>query len=545
MRISLVGSSHSGVTVSLDSQATINLMEEFSDSKAAKSPSALIATPGLRKLLDIGHDTTLIGSPVIGALELPIPAGASLANLLVIAGNRIYRIEPDNAYWLATNLMQYTATYVGPISAVNITGLAKLSQSDTSVFISAPSAFGYVYTIATGALSAAVVFDATPGNFALFSDIAFLEGYWIGTGPSGSFQKLYYSTDPSAWDSTDFFAAEADNSQIRRTMVKNGHLWVFKQKSIQPFVPTGDANNPFAPIQGATIQFGCRTQGSVVQLGDNFYWLGSDQEVGGFIVYRTEGVTAKRVSNSFVESKLQHMHDAYGPIAILDINAYGCVERGRPLYKMHCIHGRTTLVYDELSGEWHERRWWNALTGQWEAEVGWVHSNLNGFHVVGDRRQSLYLGQIGAMYLMSEQYPDNDIWPDANTAAHSAGSDTFIKRQRISPHFSGPNGERLFIDSVELDFERGLPIDSALYLNGVLSSLGAGVDPQVSLSVSVDGGRTYGMPRTRSIGKVGEYKKKCMFNGLGSGFDIVFKIDMTDAASYKLVGAIAQIGKGT
>jgi hypothetical protein len=59
-------------------------------------------------------------------------------------------------------------------------------------------------------------------------------------------------------------------------------------------------------------------------------------------------------------------------------------------------------------------------------------------------------------------------------------------------------------------------------------------NPQVSLRISRDGGRTFGNERKVPLGKVGEYYSRVMLRRLGSARDFVVKITLTDSVRFVL-----------
>jgi hypothetical protein len=71
-----------------------------------------------------------------------------------------------------------------------------------------------------------------------------------------------------------------------------------------------------------------------------------------------------------------------------------------------------------------------------------------------------------------------------------------------------------------------------------------GVDPQVMLRMSNDGGKTWGTEMMRSTGKVGEYGKRVRWDRLGRARRRVFEISTSDPVPYRITGATIQLGQG-
>jgi len=61
------------------------------------------------------------------------------------------------------------------------------------------------------------------------------------------------------------------------------------------------------------------------------------------------------------------------------------------------------------------------------------------------------------------------------------------------------------------------------------------------MSVSRDGGKTYGNEQWRSIGRVGKYKWRALWNRLGQAFDWVYKFRVTDPVKVVIIAAWGKV----
>jgi hypothetical protein len=90
--------------------------------------------------------------------------------------------------------------------------------------------------------------------------------------------------------------------------------------------------------------------------------------------------------------------------------------------------------------------------------------------------------------------------------------------------------DRLFFSSLQVDME-----------TGVGTPTGQGLNPQLVLRWSNDGGHTWSNEKMVSIGKTGEYSARAKFNRLGHGRNRVWEISMTDPVKFSIFGAVAEV----
>jgi hypothetical protein len=94
-----------------------------------------------------------------------------------------------------------------------------------------------------------------------------------------------------------------------------------------------------------------------------------------------------------------------------------------------------------------------------------------------------------------------------------------IPRRFVTPQFDN-EGMPFFIDSIEVVANTG---------NGLTT--GQGSNPLVSMSISRNGGRTFGNPLERSAGMIGEYNQRIIWNQCG-------RVARETCMKFELAGAI-------
>ncbi len=80
---------------------------------------------------------------------------------------------------------------------------------------------------------------------------------------------------------------------------------------------------------------------------------------------------------------------------------------------------------------------------------------------------------------------------------------------------------------------------------GVDPNTPQGADPQIMLSVSDDGGRTFGLlQKWRSMGKIGEYEKRLRWLKLGQFRERQIRLEVTDPVRRNIIGVYVDVSQG-
>jgi hypothetical protein len=225
-------------------------------------------------------------------------------------------------------------------------------------------------------------------------------------------------------------------------------------------------------------------------------WVGKDR-FGQGIVYKAQGFSPIRVSNTPIERRIQQATDPG------NIVAYAYQDEGHTFYVLTGGGLETSLVYDLTTQQWHERAFMNEY-GIFETDLATCHIFAFDKHLVGDRRN-------GSIYRLSM-----DVYTDGSSA---------LVRERVYTHLSD-EGQRIRFNALEIGFETGVGLQS-----------GQGSDPLVSLALSKDGARTWIDCGTVSMGAVGQYQKKVEFRRLGVAEQLTFKIRISDPVKVAIIGS--------
>lgn len=466
----------------LDCERSINLYPENAP-PSAKSPVALWGTPGLTSFV------TLANTP-IRALWAGTWAGVQ-GRLFAVGGARPYEIFGGA-----------TTQIYGAMSGA--TGPCVFKENGTQLLV-LDSASSKIYNLDGTLFTSTAVFNATA--------LEYLDGFYvaIATGASLSNPALTNqvnvsnSLDGSTWNALNFIIKTGSQDQITQLAVINGQLWVFGQKTIEPWYNAGNPGFPFQRIQGATINQGLLAKWTVAKTNNALIWLGADDR-GYAVVYKSQGLLPVRISNHAIEYLIGTFAD------ISSATAYIYQEAGHTFYVLNFSNG--TLVYDLTTEMWHERAYLNA--GTLERARPNCFASVNNFPAAGQNTN--YVGD----------YSTGNIYSQSISIAADNGST--IRRIRTAPHIANHN-QWIKYRRFELDADIGTATPVLDYSN--------------------DGGRNfqvgtlaYAMTKSTAStpGGFGQYYAM----QLGRSRDRVFRVTINDSTNLiKLVNAYVDANPGT
>lgn len=430
----------------------------------------------------------LVPTPGLGLLatigEGPIRGTWRARNgrCFAVSKNKLYEVHSD-----------WTSTELGTLQSSS----GQVGMADNSIhLVVVDGPRGYSFEFATNTL-AEIVSDGFYGA----THVVYLDGYLIFNRPGT--QWFYWTNRYSI--QFDGFEAEADGApdNLVGIAVSNRDLWLIGEETTEVFYNTGDSNEQFLRIQGAFLERGSVAPHSIAAGNDAVFWIGRDKDGVG-TVYMARGFQPQRISTHAIEQAFAK----YGDLS--DAVAYTYQENGHYFYILNFTSANTTWCYDMSTGLWHERVYLNQ--GQFERHRANSHTLMFGKHVVGDYEN-------GNLYeLSSSIYSDNG---------------APIVRERVAPHIS-EGLSRLFFDSFQLDVEAGVGLDGT----------GQGTDPQIMLQFSNDGAHTWSSERWKSLGRIGQKKRRAIWDRLGSARDRVYRVRVTDPVKTVFIGAEMRVRKG-
>ena len=390
------------------------------------------------------------------------------------------------------NSLTGTPTLLGTISG---TGPVSIADNGTQLFI-ACNPRSYIYNEVLNTFA-----EITDIDFPGAVTVGYLDGYFVFNEPDS--QKVWVTQlfEGTQVDPLDFASAEGSPDGLVGLIVDHREVWLFGTDSVEVWYDAGLADFPLARIQGAFNEIGCVAAFSIAKLDNGLFWLGTDARGQG-IVYRANGYTGQRVSTHAIEYAIAQ----YGNLA--DAVAYTYQQEGHAFYVLSFPSANATWVYDVATQAWHERAGWD--NGAFTRHRSNCQCNFGGNIIVGDYEN-------GNIYVF-----DLDVYAD------NSGIQKWLRSWRAIP--TGQNNlKRSSQHNLQLDCEAGVGINS-----------GQGSDPQVMLRWSDDGGHTWSNEYWQSIGKIGQYFKRCIWRRLGMTLklrDRVYEVSGTDPVKIAIIGA--------
>lgn len=482
----------------------------------AKYQQLLIGTPGTKKLIDL---ESLVGKEV------------ACRGLWLTSASPY---ESGNLYWCYGSKIGYS--YQNETTGeIESKVLYDIGLSTTRVSFTDN---GFEVIVATGTqmlsidIFTDVVSDITASlPFELPLQVVYLMGrvYAITADPSTTATStlqnviksnlIWYSelADAKTWNGLSFVAADLTADPIESIAVRQGDLWAFGSRSYQIFVTQSDAENPLAYAPGSGTYIGINAPNTASSIGDTVFWLGSNAS-GRNIVFRGVGYNSTRVSNHGIESILTKLgsltQDAYGFSYQESGHLFYCLTVPPGFYEFEGSNQYSegvTLVYDTLTEQWHQRASREPNTGILQAWQPLFSVYAFGRVVVGN----LLWGVI--MELRNDIYTDFD--PNTPT-----------QTKPILRRFQGP----IFYDNLQLFILDELQAD-IITGHGPLNGLSS--NPQAQLQLSYDSGNTWGNIIQCPLQKVGNYAGRVRWVRLGSGRNLVVRIQIAEDLQFTMGAA--------
>lgn len=412
--------------------------------------------------------------------------GGPIRGNFAASNGRAFEVSGSGLYELTS--LGTIATLLGTLDTSS--GIISFDENTFQLAIADGTSL-YIFTYATGAFA-----KVTDVDLPSCGTVTFIDGYFVVNKNSSGQFNISSLNDGTTWAALDFATAESSPDELLRALNAVGQLWLFGSKTTEIWSNTGASPFPFERISGGKMEVGILAAHTAVPVDGTVFWVGRDS-YGANVVYRANGFTPVPISTSPINILLQA---ATTPSTL---RAWTYQEDGHTFYLITGGGMATTLVYDISTRLWHERAYLNAA-GTFEQDLAACGMYAFNKILVGSRLN-------GKVYTQAL-----NIYSDDGSA---------IASERTYTHISDENQRQRF-SQLEIEMETGVGNQSA-----------PGVDPQITLWISKDRGRTFSGGYTTSFGAVGKYQQRAVFRRLGIMFDATFKIRISDPVKRALIGS--------
>jgi hypothetical protein len=274
-------------------------------------------------------------------------------------------------------------------------------------------------------------------------------------------------------------------------------LVLFGTSSTEIWMPFADVSFPFTRVNAAPSDGGLAARWSLSRCAGNLTGLFRNRQ-GALMVCMLDGYTLTPISTKDVDFLINNYttpSDAVG---------FGYSMNGRHFYQITFQSQGLSWLYDHASGSWTQLRGWNMT--RHAAQLGVAFDTR---FVVSDYRN-------GQLYTL-----------DANVFTDNGNP---IEREITGTHAFAQSRNVTSIRRLRVDIEGGV---------GTVS--GQGKNPQVALTISRDGGHTWGASLLTSLGSMGGYLSRAEWRKLGMSRNWVFKLRITDPVKVVIIAAIIEM----
>lgn len=386
-----------------------------------------------------------------------------------VNGNTLYRV--DQSFVEGEEVL-------ASVALGDITGSGRVSMADNGkqlMIVDPESGTGWIVDESSGTPFQQITDLDFPAN-GKPQYVVFIDSFFVVTTDSKKFIKSDANNGLS-WNALDFGSAEKDPDDIVAPVTFRGELFIAGTETIQSFNNIGGAAGAGFPYQasGLVLPKGVFAPFSLIETNNSFMFIGGGVNESPAIWASNGGEPAK-ISTTAIDSALQR----FSQEEIQQAFAWTYAQSGA--YFVGFSLPTKAFVYDTISQRWHERTSTITDTKGFTENIRWrVNSMVTAYNkvLVGDSQD----GRIGVV--------DLDTYTEYDTA---------IKRT-FSTFALSNEGNAMFVSELELFMESGV---------GDFET-----DPQIRLSWSDDGGKTFTNELWRGIGKVGEYSRRAVWYRLG------------------------------
>ncbi len=359
--------------------------------------------------------------------------------------------------------------------------------------------YGYIYDFISETFTR-ITNENYPSNV---SKVTALFGLFVVAAPNTNQFFMSGFEDGLTWSATGYLTKSSADDNIIAPLAFQQELFIFGEFSTENWLYDASETLPFTNTRGIYFKWGLRSPAALKVGPSGVYWPGSTVD-GDFSICQFTNGQFRTIASTAIIDELVKLSSAERDNISADIYSI----KGHEFYQITLAN--KTFIWDNTTGLWHERK--SIVNGK----LG--KYRLHNFFAIGD-------------VLLANSFYDKNIY-EVSPRYFTENGEAIYRRFRLAPQFS--DNKFVTIYDLVLDLKKG-----------ELTLLGTGVDASMQLSISVDGGHTYGDWVPSPLGPRGNYFIMPFWNTLGStnlGHVLDFKI--VEPIPFTVMGIRADVEVG-
>lgn len=431
-----------------------------------------VGNDGKQVAFDRSFDFMMIGSAGKLYYWAPAPLHTVVA-AAPSAGGSGYAVGDTITLTNDVGLQVTAITGTGVVSSVSVLhgGLSGTAGATGPIGQASTSGVGVglLVSLTWGTLST-LLYEVTAPALGKVVDMCWFAGYTVST--DGTNIIVTDLQDPSYVDPLKYGSSEYSPDDLRGLIVYRDELYVFNRYTTEVFDNVGGANFPFQVNEGAVVEKGALSRTLKCKMAQRLWFVGSGYDEAVSVFYVVSGVAAK-VATQEIEEVLAGYTEDQLTTCLLE------AREDRVHQHLYLHLPDQTLVYDFAASEVMQTPIWFVLSstvstyGQYRARNfvrcynKWICGDAQDSRIgYLDRTVTTQYGQ-----LVGQQFDVGLLYNEAR----------------------GMTMQRL-----ELIGQTGLVSDPK-------------ANPQISMTYTRDGGKTFGRERFRGLGRQGKYSQRIMW----------------------------------
>jgi hypothetical protein len=394
----------------------------------------------------------------------------------------LWRIAPAGNY---SELGTITTSFTGPVWMVN----------NNAQLLIADGVSGYTYTPATNQF-----LQITDPNFYGAAAADYQDSCGLLVQPNSFYWYLSALQDFTSYDGSRY-SKEGSTDNIQGIMSSRLEVFVGGKDTTEIFQNTGGDNTSaatatFQRTPGGLLRYGWASAKAGCIFDNTAIWVTNQGQV-----VRVLGASPTVVSTDLMGRTIGKYPN------FNDVTAFSFVDREHAFAVFNFPTGDETWVLDAKTNLFHKR------TSYRDDGTGWGRWRANCYALLGSKH---YVGDFsnGKIYEMSSDYYDDDghVFPSIIYSQEVDGGQTKIS----------------------------FPPMQILMETGVGNVTDPGSDPPMMMESTKDGGKTWKTSRWSSMGKIGEYALRIVWQRMGMDYRRMYRFTVTDPVKRVLLGIDAE-----